>query len=317
MNCHGDIRNMHIGTKEFTEQIESLVLLRKDMSINERMLKYHKGEYPFLRISSKDIGKDDKIFLICAGVHGDEISGPLTILENFNDIVDNAHERGLKLIIYPLRNPSGFDKGLRHNIDDDRGYFNGNNVLMFYKLKDRTITGDIMGSDDFLEWKWLIDSDFDMPLETRVMSEFLREDPISQIKAVLDIHQDHFTYKPSRKSSEKSSKKSSKFLLNEGTYHYSFDDLYEYGKTVEKIRIMTSVLGNRRINAGYDKKKFMKTDSNGFIIRNDGSISDLLHRHRPSVKYNIACETIGKMDINRACAVNLIWIYDLIYLASK
>lgn len=280
---------------EFTDKIKSLALKRNDISIDECSLNYKNSSYTFLRIFSKNIKKDDKIFLICAGIHGDEIAGPLTILKYFDDIIDYTHKNKLKLIIYPLRNPSGFDKNTRYNIDNDTGYFRGNNVLMFYKLKDR-ITDDIMDSNNYLEWNWCLDANLKIPDETRLISRLLKKDPLKQVKAVLDIHQDCLT--PNMKG---------------GAYHYSFGDLNVYDKIIDRIERIIPVLRNKDISAGYDRP--MKTDNNGFIIRHDGSISDLLYRL--NVKYNVACETFGDTDLDKACKVNLIWIKGLIDLASK
>ena len=42
-------------------------------------------------------------------------------LEYLTEIFERAHEAGIKLIVYPLGNPSGFDRGTRYNIDNDKG----------------------------------------------------------------------------------------------------------------------------------------------------------------------------------------------------
>ena len=121
-------------------------------------LQYKKGAYLFPRLQSAVINKKDKVVLLTAGVHGEEISGPLTILNHLSEIINQIHQSGFKFICYPLRNPSGFEKGQRYNIDKDRGAA-GNNDFIRYKLSDGTITDDLKDKNHTeMYWssdKWL------------------------------------------------------------------------------------------------------------------------------------------------------------------
>ena len=63
--------------KSFTEEILSSLSKRSDVVCNTYPLRYKRGDYDFIRISSSIIKPDDKVMLIAAGIHGDEIAGPL------------------------------------------------------------------------------------------------------------------------------------------------------------------------------------------------------------------------------------------------
>src|SRR3989304_8674602 len=76
--------------------------------VQHHTLDYAGGKYDFLRIASADINESDRVIIIRAGVHGEEISGPRTLARYLKEIFDFADRRGLKLVIYILGNPSGF-----------------------------------------------------------------------------------------------------------------------------------------------------------------------------------------------------------------
>ncbi|MEK6955030.1 MAG: M14 family zinc carboxypeptidase [Nanoarchaeota archaeon] len=291
---------------EYNSQLLNNIKNRDDIKINKYKLNYKKGNYEFLRISSNYIKKKDKIFLIRAGIHGEEIAGPLSILQHINEIIDYAHENNIKLIIYPLGNPSGFENNLRYNIDNDKGE-DGNNDFIRFELKNGEIVADLGEKNDYRRFYWAIDKKAKLPKETELMQKILKKDPIRQVKACLDLHQDYITPK-----------------IKEAAYHYSFGNLKVYDKIIENIEKLVPVLKNENIGAGFsveiDNKgkisntipegELIKSDNKGFIVRYDGSLPTLLYLI--GTEYCVTVETTGKTSLDKACKVNLIWIKGII-----
>ncbi len=235
--------------------------------------------------------------MICAGSHGEEISGPLTILKYGNKIIDYAHKNGLKVIIYPLLNPSGFEFGSRYNIDKDEGEA-GNNDFLRYELEDGKIIDDLKNRNVFKKWYWSSDKKFKikLPQETRLLHRLLKKDPLKQVVAAIDLHQDYIT----------------KTRIS-AAYHYAYGKLEIYNNIIKKLQEILPILKNKNIGAGYDDDA-LKSDKNGSIVRYDGSWPDLMYRL--GTKHCVTVETTGKTPINIACKVNLIWIFGIIDLAA-
>lgn len=270
---------------------------RKDLDFQCRQLSYNAGNYAFFRVCSAKIQPHDRIVLIRAGIHGDETSGPLSLLRYFDEIFDYAHERNVKLIIYPLGNPSGFDAGSRYNMDGHRGEA-GNNDFLRYCLGNSEVVDDIGPGRAFRRWYWLSDKNLriDLTLETSLMHEFIQADPLGQIIGVVDLHQDYLSKE-----------------AGPGAYHYSFGDLSAYGDAVERIDRLIPVFRHKLIDAG--QASAMRTDEQGFIVRHDGTLGDLFYRL--GAKYCVTPETTGSTPIGKACEVNLIWIKKVIDLVAQ
>lgn len=274
-------------------------------------LNYKKGNYLFPRLQSAVIKKNDKVILLAAGVHGEEISGPLTILNHLAEIIEQIHENGFKFICYPLRNPSGFEKGQRYNVDKDRGTA-GNNDFLRYRLKDGSITDDLKDKNVFKKWYWSSDKRLtvSLPAETKLLHFLLKKDLKKKIIACLDLHQDYLTPK-----------------IKAGAYHYAFGKNDMYAPIITKIKKVVPVLSDMWIGAGYNisqkeaSKKIIKpeeamlSDKLGFIDRHDGCLTDLTYRY--GIKYSVTTETTGATPIEKAIIVNMIWIKGLINILSK
>ena len=269
--------------KEFYEVLGDYLKDRKDIGIEKHKLSYQGGVFDFWKISSRKIGPKDKIILICAGLHGDEIAGPLTILTHAHRIIDLVHRSGLKIILYPLGNPSGFEAGTRYNIDGDGGD-DGNNDFLRY-------------ASDADKWRWASDPKLNirLPKETELMHALLKEDRLNQVAACIDLHQDYISNFPP------------------AAYHYAFGDLSRYRNIVEKIEKLVPVLRYTFISAGQSSPA--KSDAQGFIVRHDGSLQDLMFRF--GAKHSITVETSGATPVGIARRVNLIWIYGLIKFGEK
>ncbi len=298
----------------FTEKLYKIFEKRKDISIEEHLLEYKKEKYSFLKISSKNIDSKDPVLLIRAGIHGDEVSGPTTIEQYGNEIFDLAHEKGVKIILYPLGNPSGFDAGLRYNIDNDKGD-GGNNDFLRYELEDGSLKDDIGdGKIPFKRFMWASDSSLQvhLPLETQLMHKLLKEDPLNQVKGSIDLHQDYLT--PNAPPA---------------AYQYVAGNIQNYKPITQEISKICQVYKNQFIGAGFQTKidesgnvvgnplesEAIKSDEDGSIVRYDGSFTDLTYRL--GVPYNVAVETTGVTPLDIACKVNLLWINGFIDLIKK
>ena len=176
--------------KVFNQKLTKSLKHRKDIVIKRFPLKYKNGKFEFLRIASKQISKQDRIMFITTGFHGDEKAGPLSILKYANKIIDYAHKYNLKVIVYPLVNPSGFEKNTRYNIDKDRGDV-GNEDTIRYELKNGQITDDLGNKKSFKRWFWASDKNFHakLPNETKLVHRLLKKEPLRQIISIIDLHQ--------------------------------------------------------------------------------------------------------------------------------
>jgi hypothetical protein len=270
---------------------------RRDVAVKTYSLKYKSRTFKFLRLASKSIRPKDKIILINAGLHGEELAGPLTLLRHINKIFDYAHRNGVKLIIYPLSNPSGFEMNERYNIDDE-GQVAGNNDFVRYELRRGLFVEDLGSSDRFKRWHWASSKrlKIELPKETTLLQRLIREEPLSQIAACLDLHQDCLSRR-----------------ARPAAYHYSFGDLSDYKEIVEKIKKILPIYHNRLVGAGQDFP--MRSDRNGFIVRHDGTFPDLLYRL--GAKYCVTAETMCSATMAKAQKVNLIWIFGLVDLVKK
>ena len=286
-----------LETSGFNSELKKLAAARLDIQIKCHRLKHQTSVYDFFRIASQGIKQNDKIMLIRAGIHGDEVAGPLTIIQYFNRIFDYTHKRGLKLIIYPLGNPAGFDARQRYNTDYREGS-GANNDFVLYELENGNLIDDIGRGAKFKRWYWSSDRrlNHELPAETILMHELLKRDPLESIVASLDLHQDYISP-----------------INQAAAYHYAFGDLSVYAGIVEAINKTVPVIAYKMISAGQSSR--MRTNKEGFIVRHDGTLGDLLHRL--GVKYSVTPETTGKTSLDRACLVNWLWIKGLIDLSAK
>jgi len=284
-------------TTGYYVELKKLAAGRRDIRIERHRLKQRSSEYDFYRIVSRGAKPNDRFMLIRAGIHGDEVAGPLTIIRDFNRIFDYAHKRGIKLIIYPLGNPAGYDARQRYNTDEDEKS-DFNNDFVRYELENGEMVDDIRRGVKIKRWYLSSDSrlNLNLPAETLLMHQLLRRDPLENIVAALDLHQDTISR-----------------IDQAAAYHYAFGDLSVYSRIVETINKTVPVLAHKMISAGQNSG--MRTDKEGFIVRHDGTFGDLLYRL--GVKYSVTAETTGKTPIDEACRVNWLWIKGLIDLVAK
>lgn len=296
--------------REYYGHLLAGVEARPDLAHAVYPLAYRAGTWDFLRISSRRIAPDDKVMVIRATIHGDETAGALTVLNHLDELVDYAHGRGIKLIVYPLGNPSGFERGIRYNADNHVG--EGNNDFLRYVMEDGSLEGDLGTGKPFRSWVMADEPTLglDLPAETRLMLELVRRDPLEQVVAALDLHQDVVTAG-----------------LPACAYHYAFGDLRRYPGIVARVAEVVPLLSHYEMAGGFGeqvdedgrllpraRELAVRSDADGFIIRYDGSFSDFYQRI--GVAHSIAPETTGATPIEDACRVNLIWITGVIDLVA-
>jgi hypothetical protein len=276
--------------------------------------------YSLIRISSIESYAQNGWILVRAGIHGDEIAGPLMLQRHLHEMFDASHAAGFGLIVYPLDNPSGFDARLRYNALGDRGSEDGgNNDFLRYELDDGSVVGDMLGGAPFRRWLWASDPDLGirLPLETVLVHRDLRRLDLSRIKACLDLHQDNFLA-------------GTDGVLRAGAYHYAFDDTVVYRPIAERIAEVVPLLRQVRIGsglmppphllaalpAGSDPEVLVPTsDDYGFIVRHDGTLPDLMFRL--GARHSITVETTGATGLDDAIEVNRIWFNGILGLLEQ
>lgn len=285
------------SARELHDAIAHAIDRRDDVRLERHPLHYRAGAWELVRVASASIGTTmDRVLLIQAGIHGDEIAGPITLARHLDQIFDRAHRANLELIIYPLANPSGFDRQTRYGADHREGD-PGNADFLRYELEDGRLLDELPTGATFRCWSW--SSDQVLPPETRLLHQLLKKDPLDRVRAVLDLHQDRLT---------------------EGAppaaYHYAFGDFARYRSIIDRLRVLVPLFSNRAIDAGYAQSKEPPpmSDADGFILRHDGSLTDLFHRL--GAEHAITVETTGATPLDVACRVNLTWIEGVIDLLA-
>ncbi len=269
--------------------------------------------FPYLFIRSKEITKRDPILLIRATIHGDEPAGALTLRDHISAIADYAHKKGVKLWIFPLDNPSGFEIGKRYNIEDDEGS-GGNNDFMRYEINPGHWIDETRRGQKFIRWVWSSDPTVQqhLPKETVALHRILKKLPLKQVHGVIDIHQDNYVRRPL-------------------TYQYAFGNLRQYKKIVTRIERILPVWRNAKVDSGYfDRTHYApglpihgkvrrinyvhRSNANGFIIRHDGTLPDLFWRL--GAEHGITIETTTISPKKKVDAINLAWIFGTIDLIA-
>lgn len=295
---------------QYDALLQAKVDARPDLLCTSHPLAYRAGTWELLRVASAEIGPHDRVMVVRATIHGDEVAGALTLLDHLDELVDHAHGRGVKLVLYPLGNPSGFERGLRYNADHHVG--EGNNDFLRYRLEDGSIGSDLGAGRPYAGWTLADDPALgvDLPVESRLMLELVRQDPLDQVVAALDLHQDYITGLPPC------------------AYHYAFGDLDRYRAIAARISDVVPLLAGFDMDAGFGEevdehgalvprsdKPAMRSDDRGFIVRHDASFSDF-YQH-VGAAHSIAPETSGATPMDQAMLVNRIWFTGLVDLVAS
>ncbi len=286
-----------IGLKRALEQTPDAELI----TVTELVYGSGKAEkrYPYVQIRSKTIAPQDKLVLIRAGIHGDEVAGPLTICRHLPELFASADAAGVKLVIFPLDNPSGFEARSRYNIIDDRGPEGaGNNDFVRYALADGSFIDDLEDGCSFARWYWSSDQalGLKLPAETVALHDALRKLPLHQVRALIDLHQDNF-------------------ISDVGAYHYllcpqGYSALLE--PIIAEVARCVHVFSYTEIGSG--QASALRSDRLGVIRRFDGTLPDLLYHL--GCEFCITVETTGTTPAEVADRVNVIWLTKILQLVG-
>ena len=90
------------------------------------------------------VGDGERSAIVLAGTHGDEIAGPLALLQFWEDEANHAVAQHIRFIFLPLINPIGFGRGIRGNgvVDLNRHFERPtaqpeNEIVLNYLLQHR------------------------------------------------------------------------------------------------------------------------------------------------------------------------------------
>jgi hypothetical protein len=223
----------------------------------------------------------DRILTITAGFHGDEVAGPLTLLEHLPAIAAHARGRNVGLRIYPCLNPSGFTDGTRYN----RSREAPNNDLLRYEVEPGRWMGELLDGENFLRYELHREG----PKETRAILEDLERYPAPQ--GALDLHQDPW-------------------LEGALSYAYVFGPRPAYLPLVAATDPIVKLARDVRVDDDDD----VHSDGDGLIELHDGSVTDYFFRR--GVPYTAALETTTQTPLDRSHEVNLLWIRGFIDLVA-
>lgn len=231
-----------------------------------------------------------RTLLIISGFHGEEFNGPISLLHIFDEAARYARQRGVRLIVYPCVNPSGFDLHKRYNASNETQ----NNDFLRYQLSDGSWVGTLQKDEEenFVAFK-VVDS---KAKEVRRLKRDVLK--YSVPAGALDIHQ------------QKSNLDTGDF------YAYIFDRRPIYKKIMNKLKKFAKVAKNDpAMNFEDGREVYYKIDNDGFVVMRDGTITDMLHRL--GTKYAVAAETNTVLPLETVCQINLTWIKEMIKLVAK
>ncbi len=218
--------------------------------------------------------------VVTAGFHGEEPAGPLTLLECFGELAEQARAHDVALRVFPCINPSGFERGERYNASGEQP----NNDFLRYEVTPGVSAEEVAPGQPIHAWH-LYDAG---PKETRaVRSELNRHPPPA---AALDLHQDAWV-------------RSACF------YAYYFGDPTPYRA------LMQQTLAHAKVAIHLPVHGDVSTDAYGLIVHHDGSNSDWFYRR--GVKHVAVLETSTRLPWPQCRAVNLVWLKRFVELAAQ
>ena len=222
-----------------------------------------------------------RTLLITAGFHGDEVAGPLTLLEHLPEIAAYARARDVGVRIYPCLNPSGFTDGTRYN----RSREAPNNDFLRYEIAPGRWVEELPNGGDFLRWELQRGG----PKETRALIAEL--EPAPTPAAALDLHQDPW-------------------LEGMLAYAYTFGARAHYLPMVNATEAVVPMARNTQVD-----DDGVHSDGDGLIVHHDGSVTDYYFRR--NVPFTAALETTTRTPLPLSHEVNLIWIRGFIDLVAQ
>lgn len=231
-----------------------------------------------------------KTLLITTGFHGEEFNGPISLLENFDEMVADAKTARLRVVVYLCINPSGFDLRQRYNASGE----NQNNDFMRYIIKGGRLVGILRKDEPFVATT-LVSSP---AKEVKLLQKDILKHVYPVPHGVLDIHQQKGN------------------LKNGDIFAYILDRRPTYLRIMKKLEKIAKIARNDPTFTWEGRRKtFYRIDKDGFIFLHDGTITDMFYRF--GSKFVVTSETNTTMPLEKVCQINLIWIKELIKLIVK
>ncbi|MCB9729701.1 MAG: hypothetical protein H6744_05355 [Deltaproteobacteria bacterium] len=239
----------------------------------------HDGtRYPYLRL----VVDGARWLTITAGFHGDEQSGPRTLLRSMDRVVAWARQHDVGLRVYPCLNPTGFEDTTRYN----RAHQRPNNDLLRYELPGGHVRGELLPGQRFK--RWYVRTTPGAAETDALLPELEQHAPPV---AALDLHQDPFHEGP-------------------GSYAYVFGERSGFHSMVRACRGFAPIVAQQQV----DDVVPLSTDEHGLLEYADGSITDYFWRR--GVRWAAALETTTDTDPEACHQVNLAWIHGFIERAA-
>lgn len=232
-------------------------------------------DYPLLTLTTEG----SRELVVTAGFHGEEPAGPLTLLESFGELAEEAGRHDVALRVFPCVNPSGFEAGHRYNASGE----NPNNDFIRYEVSPGVIAEEVLSGQPFVRWLPYTET----PKETRALYAELSRLPAPA--GALDLHQDDW-------------------VKAQCLYAYYFGDEAPYRALVEE----SLAYAKKGVHFAVHNK--LRTNRHGLIVHHDGSNSDWFHRR--GVPYVAVLETSTVTPPEKSHAINRLWVKGLIRLVA-
>lgn len=234
------------------------------------------GRYPLLRL--RTAGKT--LCVITAGFHGDEQSGPISLMKHLPEVVDYARANDVALAVYPCLNPSGFDAFSRYNRNGEKP----NNWFIDYELPDGRVVGELREVVPYTRTLLRTVG----PAETLAVIAEMEHLPTTPVGA-LDLHQDPY-------------------FDGHLAYAYAFGDPAPYIELIHRTERIVPIARSHEVD------DHTHSDEHGLVYLHDGSITDYFMRR--GTAYTAVVETTTDTDMTLACQVNLVWMRGFIDLCA-
>lgn len=228
--------------------------------------------------------------LITTGFHGEEINGPISLLEIFDEVVTYAKTMRVRIVAYICINPSGFDLRQRYNASGERY----NNDFMRYVIKGGKRVGTLRKDEPYSATIMVPSPAKEVKLLQKDLLNYIFPVPL----AVLDIHQQID-------------------LLKTGfIFAYIFNHRAIYRRIMKKLEKIAKIARNDPWTDNEDGRKMRaRIDEDGFVFIHDGTITDMFFRF--GSKFVVTSETKTTLTLEQVAAVNLIWAKELIKLIAR
>ena len=224
--------------------------------------------------------------IIFTGFHGDEPTGPMSMLKHLAEVFAHAQSRQVGLRVYPCANPVGFSEGHRYSGDQKQ-----TNYIFQYQLADGTLTGELAGKK--VKPVGVVPRE-KIPEEIAALAVDLAHLP--KPIGVLDIHQD-------------GSIKVGQF------YFYAYNTKAPFLQLAQQCGQLGAPVKSGQVSQGGDIEP-RKTDADGFITDwHDGSFTDWYCLQE--VPLVLTLETAAATPFDLADQVNLVAMREMIDLVAK